>query len=271
MDSRRLGLHEPVWDALGLREQTVDRELVEATLADTARVANPHVVREHGTVLRQRIDTDGREPRHEDQLAEPKNSLTYRRTADGGVDIKAHLEREIAEVFEGLITGFGKPMADDPRSRSQRLGDALSDVVDAAANSAKLPTTGGEKPHLAVYLDYTVLTDAVGQATLESGTPLSASAARRLACDADIIPIVLNGDSVPLDLGRAYRLVKPDQRRALVARDRGCAYPDCPIPANWCDAHHIRHVRHEARDCPSGGERPLTLNCHSNLVKLGAA
>jgi hypothetical protein len=116
-----------------------------------------------------------------------------------------------------------------------------------------------------------VLTDAVGTATLESGCPLSASATRRLACDADIIPIVLGTDSVPLDLGRAYRLVKPEQRTALVARDKGCAYPNCSAPASWCDAHHIIHVRHEARVYPSGGERTPTLSCHSNLVKLRAA
>jgi hypothetical protein len=84
----------------------------------------------------------------------------------------------------------------------------VSDVIDAASHAATLPTTAGKRPHLAVYLDLNVLTDAVGTATLESGTPLCASATRRLACDADIIPIVLGKDSVLLDLGRAYRLVR---------------------------------------------------------------
>src|SRR4029077_2039385 len=58
---------------------------------------------------------------------------------------------------------------------------------------------------------------------------------------ASLIPMVLNSDSVPLDLGRSHRLINSHQRKALVARDRGCAFPDCPCPATWCDAHHVRH------------------------------
>jgi hypothetical protein len=221
-----------------------DRELVETTLTDTASVADPNVVVKHAGILLSRFAAEGQEPNHEAQLAEPKNSFTYRRTSDGGMDFKGHVERECAELFENLIHAFDHPIADDPRPRRERLGDAMSDVIDAACNAAKLPTTGGEKPHLAVYLNWDVLTDAVGTATLESGTPLCASATRRLACDADIIPIVLSGESVPLDVGRAYRLVRPDQRTALVARDKGCAYPNCSAPASWCDAHHIIHWLH---------------------------
>jgi hypothetical protein len=233
-----------------------DREVVETTLTHTAEVADPHAVGEQAKVFLERFDQDGREPRHEDRLAEPTNSFTYQRTSDGGMDFTGHVERECAELFENLIHVFGTPTAEDPRPRKQRLGDAMADVIDAASHAAKLPTTAGEKPHLAVYLDWQVLTDAVGTATLESGTPLSASATRRLACDADIIPIVLGKDSVPLDLGRAYRLVRTDQRKALVARDKGCAYPNCSAPASWCDAHHIIHWLH-------GG--PTDLN---NLVLL---
>lgn len=217
-----------------------DRELVETTLVATATSADPLVVRKHAEMLVARLDQEGHEPRHDEKLAQPKNTFTYRRTRDGGMDFRGHVEKEIAEVLENLLGIWGKPVADDPRPRHQRQGDALSDLIDAAANSTGMAA----KPQLAVYLDLNVLTDAVGTATLESGTPIAASAARRLACDADIIPIVLNGDSVPLDLGRTHRLVKPEQRKALIARDKGCAYPDCTIPASWCDAHHIHHWLH---------------------------
>ncbi|WP_394248085.1 DUF222 domain-containing protein [Arthrobacter pityocampae] len=68
---------------------------------------------------------------------------------------------------------------------------------------------------------------------------LSARSIRRIACDADLIPLVLGGEGQILDIGRAGRLFPPHMRRALVARDRGCAFPDCSIPATWCEAHHI--------------------------------
>lgn len=68
---------------------------------------------------------------------------------------------------------------------------------------------------------------------------LSARSIRRIACDADLIPLVLGGEGQILDIGRAGRLFPPHMRRALVARDRGCAFPDCTIPATWCEAHHM--------------------------------
>jgi hypothetical protein len=56
-----------------------------------------------------------------------------------------------------------------------------------------------------------------------------------------VIPVVCNGDSVPLDLGRAQRLVPDRLRSALVARDRCCTFPGCDQPARMTQAHHLRH------------------------------
>ncbi len=69
--------------------------------------------------------------------------------------------------------------------------------------------------------------------------PLSAGAARRIACDAGIIPAVLGGSSEVLDLGRAARTASPAQRRALALRDGGCTAPGCDRPPEWCEAHHL--------------------------------
>jgi len=78
-------------------------------------------------------------------------------------------------------------------------------------------------------------------AVTETGTTLSAGWARKLACDATLIPTVLGSASEPLDIGRASRVVPPGLRRALITRDRGCAFPGCRRPPRWADAHHIRH------------------------------
>jgi hypothetical protein len=51
--------------------------------------------------------------------------------------------------------------------------------------------------------------------------------------------MVLDGSGVPLDVGRTRRLVTGGLRRALVARDRGCAFPGCDRDARWADAHHV--------------------------------
>ena len=52
------------------------------------------------------------------------------------------------------------------------------------------------------------------------------STVRQLACDAEIIPIVLNGQGRAMDVGRAARLATPTQRQALRAMHRTCMYPD---------------------------------------------
>jgi hypothetical protein len=64
--------------------------------------------------------------------------------------------------------------------------------------------------------------------------------ARRLACDASVIPAVLGTQSEPLDVGRATRTIPPAIRRALTIRDKGCVHPGCTKPPDWCDAHHVR-------------------------------
>ncbi len=76
---------------------------------------------------------------------------------------------------------------------------------------------------------------------LDDGGRISVAAARRMACDAGILPVVLGGSGQILDLGRQRRLFTGPLRRALMLRDGGCAFPGCDRPARWCDGHHIRH------------------------------
>ena len=68
---------------------------------------------------------------------------------------------------------------------------------------------------------------------------ITASQARRLACNASIIPLVLGGNSEILDQGRARRLYTSPQRKALRYRDRVCRAENCDHPAQWCEAHHL--------------------------------
>jgi hypothetical protein len=97
--------------------------------------------------------------------------------------------------------------------------------------------------------DTTTTTNAnaagLGLARLADGTPVSSSTARRLACDAGILPVVLGGKSQPIDVGRERRTASRYQRAAMLARSNHCEWPGCTVPADWCDAHHL--VPWEAR------------------------
>ncbi|WP_405060140.1 HNH endonuclease [Kribbella sp. NBC_01505] len=78
-----------------------------------------------------------------------------------------------------------------------------------------------------------------GMGELVFGGNLSAGAVRLLACDAAILPIVLGGDSQPLDVGTEQRFVNRYIRRALNKRDKGCVV--CKAPPWMCHAHHVIH------------------------------
>lgn len=102
----------------------------------------------------------------------------------------------------------------------------------------RLPQHGGSPVSLLVTLELATLESGLGVAELSSGGRVSAGEARRLACNAAILPVVLGGRSELLDLGRGRRVFSPAQRRAMALRDGGCRAEGCDIPAAWTEAHH---------------------------------
>ena len=83
-----------------------------------------------------------------------------------------------------------------------------------------------------------LLGDSQTPAMLDTGDPITAAQARKLACEAGIIPIVLGGTSKILDLGRKKRLYDLYQRIAIRHRDKQCTTLGCDWPAALCHVHH---------------------------------
>jgi hypothetical protein len=216
----------------------------EQILVDVARSAEPAGVRAVAAGIRARVDQDGREP-DDREPAQPANLLHLRTKVDGRLEFSGRLGAEHGELLRALIGPLAKPHAadaagPDARTLPERQGDALADVLDLASRSQHLPTEAGERPHVTVTVDHQALLTGIGTATLGDTAVISASEARRIACTAGIIPVVLGGDSEVLDIGRMSRRLTPHLRRALHLRDGGCAFPMCDRPPNWADAHHIR-------------------------------
>jgi hypothetical protein len=57
---------------------------------------------------------------------------------------------------------------------------------------------------------------------------------------ANLLAAPYNTPSLPLDIGYADS-IPAHIRRAVILRDRHCAWPHCDRPAAWCDVHHIVH------------------------------
>ncbi len=85
---------------------------------------------------------------------------------------------------------------------------------------------------------------SAAEALLGSGEPVPAAVARRLACDARVLPAVLGGHGEVLDIGAEAETVSPGLRRAVELRDRGCRFPGCDLSAADCEAHHLTHWAH---------------------------
>jgi hypothetical protein len=123
-----------------------------------------------------------------------------------------------------------------------------------------------------VRIDLDALLTRTGSATIDGvPTPISASAARRLAAEANIIPQVLNGRSQLLDQGETKREFTKAQRYAILANHDRCAFPGCDIPSSMLEFHHIdqwatRHLHGNTTDLHNG--LPL-CGWHNRLMEDG--
>ena len=188
----------------------------------------------------------------------------------------------------------------DHRSQGQKRLDGLVGAVKAALTTDALPANGGHRPQILATINYRDLLadlrkrqDAQwaqnpqwdispqepspaytgpantgrtngGTALFEFGGPVNPATIRKIACDADIIPIVLGSQGRILDIGRAARVFPPHIRKAIMARDQGCAFPGCTIPAPWCEAHHITYW---SRGGTTGtGNGVLLCSHHHHLI-----
>ncbi|MFF0314674.1 DUF222 domain-containing protein [Micromonospora sp. NPDC005252] len=168
--------------------------------------------------------------------------LTLSTLTDGRLRLTGTLDTETAGLLRAAIDPLTAPSGpDDQRSPGQRRHDALADLCRLSLRTGELPEHGGEPAQIVVTTSYDGLGRQLGGGTLDTGFELAPETVRRLACDAAILPAVLGSAGQPLDVGRQRRLITGPLRRALVLRDRGCAFPGCDRPPRWCDAHHIRH------------------------------
>jgi hypothetical protein len=158
------------------------------------------------------------------------------------------VDAEAKATIEAAVQGLSAPRpADgepDRRPSGQRRMDALLEVVRRGVASADgVGTTPKAELFVTVSLEDLVARSnaATVFGSAEAGTLLGPETARRIGCDAGIVPVVLGTDGQVLDLGRRVRLFPSAQLRALWLRDGGCTFPDCTVPASWCDGHHLRH------------------------------
>ena len=131
----------------------------------------------------------------------------------------------------------GKPNESDLRTTEQRLADGLVQLCVAYANGQV--TGGRERPTILITIPVDGFTGDSDEAGMTAnGDRIPAHVVRRLAEDANLQRVMQAGSRI-LDLGRTVRYASDDQYKALVARDGGCRWPGCHIPAAWCEVDHL--------------------------------
>jgi hypothetical protein len=166
--------------------------------------------------------------------------------------------RALDKAVEGQA-GNGPEFAD--ASWQGQQADALVAVARTFLSGGPCGrTASADHYQIMIHVDQTALTEGRGRSDLPVET------VRRLGCDGSVVPIVDGTKGVPLSVGRKQRIVSTAIKRALHARDGGCAFPGCTNTL-FVDAHHIRHWS-------QGGETSLEntmllCSAHHRLVHEG--
>lgn len=260
-----------------------DRSVQVGTTFGGAAVVNGHLTPECATAVRAVLEALGKRQGAEDDRTERQRFHDALQQACTLL-LRAKLVPARAGADTQVITHIplsqlrdmpGAPELEDAWIRA-RLGEdgylTGDDARVAACDAMTVPVVTGRA-------DMTVIDKMIGMALAAAGPgvpsvlpKLSAEAARalrygiaRLAIDfvsgpggvASLLRTTLldppyGTPSLPLDIGRSEN-IPPQIRRAVLLRDRTCAWPRCGRPAVYCDVHHLRHKE-------DGGETSVA-NC----------
>ncbi|MEV0644603.1 DUF222 domain-containing protein [Phytomonospora sp. NPDC050363] len=225
---------KPLWTLDEVFTELAEREPVSSVTRSVKEFLN-------------RVDSE-RQARDFARLQERRH-VQFTPTLDGSWHLEGLLDplagASVHSALEELMTPDG---ATDARSAGQRRADALRDMAESRGSV----TTRGV-PTVVVTIDNRALTTEVTTlpaagvrerrltrlwADLE-GAPLPVATARMLACDAQLVPAVLDAQGRVLDVGRAKRLVTPALRRALAIEQPTCMFPRCTVSWRRAHAHHL--------------------------------
>src|ERR1700676_4699593 len=153
---------------------------------------------------------------------------------DGSLVISGQLDPVGGAALLSVIVPLArKSGAHDDRDLEQRQADAL----------VELASGGGSQTQIQVTSSIETLVGLAGSpaAEMEFSLPVSSKTIEQLACDSSIARVLLNSESLVIDVGRSKRVVSEPGRRALAARDGHCRCSDCDRPPSRSAAHDLVH------------------------------
>jgi hypothetical protein len=230
------------------------REKAELHMLELARRFGPKELKVLGARLLDVIDPDHADARLAAQLEKDERAAARRcflemyDDDEGTTHGRFAISTLVGDMLRTALNAFASPRRPNgyeredtggtPRPNAVLLGQAFTELVERYP-ADRVPQSGGVNATLIVTIPVETLLGGLKSADLLTGHQLSPGEARRLACEAGLLPEVLGGDSRPLDHGRERRFHSTGQRKVIQARDRTCRAEGCDVPANWCHVHHL--------------------------------
>ncbi|MGC4935832.1 DUF222 domain-containing protein [Gordonia sp. DT30] len=242
------------------------RDHTRALVSQALSGMSPAEIGKHAHQLGNTLaDDTGGIPAAEDKTV---NELGYHKTSDGRLDVRANLDAVAGEKLHSLVETLSAPKpqpngSHDPRPAERKRADALETILELAQKGLADETVSC-KPTGGVLL--TIPADTPKLSALEFMGSVTPATAKTLGCDAGITVVIVDGDEVPLNVGREKRLFTPTQRKALLLRDKCCV--KCGAPASRTQAHHLEHwIDGGATDLDNGCL--LCTSCHHDVHDSG--
>ncbi len=244
---------EVITRALDELPEDLDPELVakaEAHLIGEAGHHDAKTLRILGRRLLEVIDPDLADAHEakllerEEREADAATRLTIWEDGHGKVHGRFTLDALHGAMFKKALLAFAAPRhrasqgpLGERRPTPERLGQAFAELIERYP-AKKLPKAGGLNATVVVLMPLETLMGGLKAAKLDTGEHISPGLARRLACEAGIIPTVLDGQSRVLDLGRTRRFHNHAQRIVAIIEQGGCNIEGCDYPPGLAHMHH---------------------------------
>ena len=215
--------------------------LAEHTLVELARHARPAEVAKAGERYLAHLHPDG--ALASDEQHDRVRELLLQPRPDGSYDLKGRLTPACGAQLLATLTPRSAPRpadADgpDPRGHRQRLHDALEELASIAVSRNEL-TNSGAPALVIITMTEDQYRTRQGLIQTSFGQQLSVQQALALADEAALVGLVQAANGAILKLGLTQRIANRAQTLALIARDKGCSFPGCDDPPEYCQRHHV--------------------------------
>lgn len=219
-----------------------DATTTEQSLVDAAQSLRPYQLGQLGQRILAYLDPDGVLASDAEQQRRRRLALIPR--SDGTYAISGELTSSCGVQLQAVLSAHAAPQpaedgAPDSRSNSQRMHDALEHLAGFKIRRGELQTSGASV-QLIITMTAEQFYGRTGHAETSFGQLIGVERALQLADEASLTFLTRQAKGVVLNEYRDKRIATRAQSLALIARDRGCSFPDCDKPPEWTQRHHIQ-------------------------------